>query len=119
VPAGGNVITEAARAADRDLRALSEAYGMTDINSARAGERAKPKLVQTAEAAGPSHQFAPGFSAPLHRDRQGRILATCTPSTAGMTHKVKASAGTALQPNRSFPNPSAGARVEARHVGKP
>jgi hypothetical protein len=101
LPAGGNIIG-AARTADRELRALADAYGMTNMNSdLRAGERAMPALKQT-PAAAPVHpqQFAPGFVAPPYQiDRYGRVHGVCAPSAANVNFKIKAPVGRALTPH--------------------
>src|SRR5579872_3379042 len=63
MPAGGH-IAGAAKDADRELRTLADQFGLGDINSARRGERAKPKLPPQpiVDRNSPSLQFAPGFT---------------------------------------------------------
>ncbi len=121
VPRGGNVLTEACKTADAELRKLAGNFGLSDINSARTGDRAKPKLAPQPIAGRdqPNMQFAPGFTAPIVRDSQGRIAATCQPSTSQVNFKARVGTGVALPHSRSVPGVHAATSIEASHRPPP
>ena len=108
VPAGGH-IGKAAPGIDQELKTLADNYGLTDLASARAGERAMPKLPSPPAAArGDMMQFAPGFvGTPYTLDGQGRPHGVCMPSAAGVNFKVKAPVGQKLSQSASVPGPGA------------
>jgi hypothetical protein len=116
IPGGGHV-GGVAPGIDRELRTLADNYGMTNISSAKAGERAMPKLDQpAAHDRGPMMQFGPGFvGVPYERDAAGNARAVCMPSAAKVNFKVKAPIGKPLQHSGSVPGPAAGARIEGSH----
>ena len=118
IPGGGHV-AGTSRAADAELRTLADTFGMTDINTARRGERAKPALpsAPAAERGAPAVTFGPGFSSPVVRDRSGAPVATCLPSSSPVDFKVKAGRDRPMAPNKSFAHISSNTRVEARHSG--
>jgi hypothetical protein len=117
VPRGGNILTEACRTADTELRKLAGHFDMTDINSAQRGERAKPKLPSQPIAGRdqPNMQFAPGFTAPVVRDNKGRPVATCQPSTSSVNFKARVGTGVALPHSRSVPGVHTATAIEATH----
>ena len=108
LPAGGH-IGKAAPGIDAELKTLASNYGMTDIVTAREGERAMPKLpTRPAAATGDMMQFAPGFvGTPYTLDGQGRPQAVCQPSAANINFKVKAQVGQKLSRSGSVPGPGA------------
>jgi hypothetical protein len=110
IPGGGHV-AGTARAADAELRQLADNFGLTDLNSARRGERAKPAL-QAAPPTGrqQSMQFAPGFTAPVNPER-----AACVPSTSRVNFKARVGTGSALAHSRTVPGVHAATHVEASH----
>lgn len=112
IPGGGHV-AGTARAADAELRMLADNYGLSDLNSAARGERAKPKLAlqPVVERSTPSISFAPGFTAPAHAGNQ----AMCVPSTSTVNFKTRVSTNNALAHSRSIPGVHAGTRIEAIH----
>ena len=112
VPGGGHV-AGSAKAADAELRTLADQFGLTDINSSRRDERAKPKLPPqpTVDRNTPSLQFAPGFTAPAHASG----AAMCVPSTSKVNFKTRVGTGSALPHSRSVPGVHAGTRIEASH----
>jgi hypothetical protein len=115
LPAGGNIIG-AARTADRELRALADAYGMTNINtSAREGERAMPALKQRpAVQQSNLQQFGPGFVAPPYQiDSAGQVRGVCVPSAVNVNFKVKAPVGRAFA-QRATLDPRANTIFEGR-----
>src|SRR5262249_52175073 len=117
IPGGGHC-AGTAKGADAELRVLADAYGLSNLNSAERGRQGKVLTATPAHALNaPQKQFAPGFSSPIMTDAQGRPVATCLPSSAGVTHKVTASIGNRLSGQMGTPGPEANARVEARHTG--
>lgn len=89
LPRGGHIAAKSP-SLDGELRALADAFKMTDLASAREGERVKPALPAPPSPSGPQMQFAPGFAAaPFARDRDGRVRAVCQPSSQGVDFKVK------------------------------
>lgn len=121
VPAGGHIASGATKTADAELRNLAEVFRMKDINSAARDERAMPKLpaAPPADPSVPAMTFAPGFSAPVARTKNGAPVATCSPSTTGINYKAKVGVGRALSASRSVPGVHTATRVEARHTGRP
>ena len=117
MPAGGH-IGNSAKAFDTTLRELADAFKMTDIASAKEGERAMPKLKpQTMHDQGNAMQFAPGFvGAPYQLDAAGRAHAVCQPSAANVNFKVTVPQGQRLAKGR-IGGPEQNARIEARHRG--
>lgn len=111
VPGGGHV-AGTAKAADAELRNLADIFRMKDMNSARRGERAMPKLDQP-KSNERQTTFAPGFTGPV--SMQG---ATCMPSTTGVSYKAKVGIGAALSRSRSDPGIGSHTRVEARHSNR-
>lgn len=117
VPGGGHV-AGTARAADAELRNLVDVFKMTDVNSAKRGERAMPKLPPQPAHAGrnePNINFGQGFTSPIVRDTNGRVMATCLPSTSNVNFKAKVAAGVALPHSRSVPGVHAATAIEASH----
>lgn len=118
VPRGGHIGSKAT-GIDATFRSLADAYGMTDIAPARAGERSMPGLKQpAAHELGPQHQFAPGFvGRPYDIDAAGNYRAVCQPSSSKVDFKVKAQVGKRLASSGNVPGPSANAQVEASYKG--
>ena len=117
IPGGGHV-AGTAKGCDAELRALADAFKMPDIHSSARGGYAKQGQVKHAAVAGrdqPNMQFAPGFTAPLARDSQGRVVATCQPSTSHVNFKAKVAAGVPLPHSRSVPGVHAATAIEASH----
>src|SRR5262245_50575282 len=75
-----------AKGIDQDLRNGAEAYGLTNLKSARAGEKAKPDPTFTKMAA---HNFGGGWTGGVPVDSSGRILgqAACT-YAPGMSSRI-------------------------------
>jgi hypothetical protein len=118
LPRGGNILTEACRNADTELRKLASHFELPDINSAQRGERAKPKLPPPPAHAGrnePNVNFGQGFTTPLLRDNNGRPVATCLPSTSGVNFKARVGTGTALPRSRSVPGVHTATAIEASY----
>jgi hypothetical protein len=111
MPNGGH-IGKAAPGIDAELKTLATNYGMTDIASARAGERAMPKAPTAApRMTADMMQFAPGFvGTPYTLDAQGRPQAVCQPSAANVNFKVTVPTGQKLSRSGSIPGPGAGRR---------
>jgi hypothetical protein len=104
VPAGGH-IGKAAPGIDSELKTLADNYGLTDIASARAGERAMPKLPSAPAAAqGDMMQFAPGFvGTPYTLDTQGRPTASACrrpPASTSRSRRRSDRSSRARQPCR-------------------
>lgn len=118
IPGGGHV-AGTAKAADAELRALADNFGMTDMNSAQRDQRAKPGLPSAPpiDRHAPSVSFAPGFSSPLVRDQQGQPVATCLPSTSNVNFKTRVGTGTALAPSKAYPRIAANTVIQASHKG--
>ena len=112
IPGGGHVAGTAA-AADATLRDLAQRYGMSDINSAREGERAMPKLRTPQAADGPPRVFGPGFVAPVNM-----ASAECRPSSARVNFKTTLTPGNPL-PRTAGPwgkqDMRANSRIEGSH----
>lgn len=113
LPGGGHVFTEAAKTADQELKNLAASFDLTNINSARAGERAKPALHQapTAGRNAPNMQFAPGFTAPIAANG----AAQCMPSTSRVNFKTRVGTGNALAKSRSVPGVHSATAIEASY----
>jgi hypothetical protein len=109
-PGGGHIANMAPRA-DRTLRELADAYGMTNMNSPSHSRvnRAMPRLEQPRADTQPVH-FAPGFSAPM--SLRG---ATCVPSTAPVNLRGSVRVGMPFDHSATIPGPGANAVVVARH----
>ena len=115
IPGGGHV-AGTARAADAELRTLADNFGLSDLNSAQRGQRAKPKLPSSPPIErGPSVPFAPGFSSPIVRDQKGTPVATCLPSTSNVNFKARVGTGSALAHSRTVPGVHAATHIEASH----
>lgn len=110
IPGGGHV-AGTAKAADAELRALADVFKMTDMNSGERGRAAKQVAPQAVPHAGPSRQFAPGFSAAAPPDR-----AVCVPSSSNVNFKATVGIGNKLAPSKVFANPSTNTVFEARHA---
>lgn len=109
-PNGGHIGSHA-KSADSELRALVDVFKLGDINSAEAGRAAKKvSLPPAAPASGPVHTFAGGFSAAVDPTRG----AQCVPAANKVDFKVKASPGSRLSANASFPDMASHTSVEAR-----
>lgn len=119
VPKGGNLMG-LAREADAELRKLADTFGLSDINSARRGERSKPALpVPSVADTRPAMQFAPGFSGtPYVVGKDGRPHAVCEPSRNRVDFKTRVGTNTPLAPSSTFKHISSATRIEARHSGK-
>jgi hypothetical protein len=103
-----------APAIDAEFRALADAYQLTDLSSARAGEPARPKPPpQRPAQPGPVTTFGPGFAAAV----DPRVGAQCLPSVAPYAAKQTVPIGGALagSPGRSIAHNT---RIEARHTGR-
>lgn len=104
VPKGGHIAGKSP-GLDAELRNLVDAFKLTDLASAKEGERAMPALRSPASSApaGPQMQFAPGFSAaPYARDTAGKVRAVGQWSSQGVDFKVKPAIGSPLsQPARA------------------
>jgi hypothetical protein len=111
VPGGGHVMGTA-KAADAELRTLADNYGLSDLMSARRGERAKPPVPNPVveQRRDSAVQFAPGFAAVANPNR-----ATCQPSMQKVNFKAKTAIGNSLPHSRSVPGVHAGTAIEARH----
>lgn len=109
IPGGGHVAGTAA-AADATLRDLAQRYGMGDINSAREGERAMPKLRAPREPEGPPRVFGPGFAAPVNME-----AATCLPSSARVNFKTTLTPGNPLPRMKGAPDMRGNTRIEGSH----
>jgi hypothetical protein len=119
IPGGGHV-AGTARAADADLRTLADNYGLTDLASARRGERAKPSINQPSAPVASRHdamQFGPGFAArPYVIDRGGRVHPVCEPSMQKVNFKTKLGAEIPLGPGKLGHAPiSSNTKIEASH----
>lgn len=115
VPGGGHV-AGTAPAADAELRTLADTFGLTDLNSARRDQRAKPALPRPVGDAQPAMQFAPGYAAtPYVLDKQGKPHAVCMPSMQRVNFKATVATGVGLPHSRTVPGVHAGTRIEARH----
>lgn len=122
IPGGGHC-AGTAKAADADLRLLADNYGLTDLNSAEEGRAAKKvRLGPEPDRHAQPMTFAQGFSAAVDpvraRHAGNQSGAQCLPSSAGLTHKVKAGVGNRLSASRSVPGAQANTRIEARHTGR-
>jgi hypothetical protein len=118
VPGGGNVLTEACKTADTELRKLAGNFGLDNINSAQRDRRAMPALPPPPQHAGrnePNMNFGQGFTAPLVRDQRGQPVATCLPSTSNVNFKARVGTGVALPHSRSVPGVHAATAIEASH----
>ena len=116
IPGGGHV-AGTARAADAELRTLSDNFGLTNLNSAERGRQAKiiPPQLASSNRRDAAVQFAPGFAqVPYVMDNQGKAHSICAPSMQNVNFKTKVAAGSALSPSRSVPGVHAGTRIEAR-----
>jgi hypothetical protein len=113
-PAGGH-IGGAAKGADSELRALADIFKLGDLNSAEEGRAAKKVSLPpvTAPNGGNVHTFGGNFSAAIN-PAQG---AQCVPTTNKIDYKVKATPGSQLAPNGSFPGIRSNTAVEAAHKG--
>lgn len=110
-PAGGH-IGKAAKGADREVRALADLFGMTDMNSAERGRGAKKvKSAPTPASGGPVHTFAPGFSAVVDPGAG----ATCVPTSSKVDFKAKVGIGKTLAASKVFPSVRTNTAVEASH----
>lgn len=122
IPGGGHV-AGTARAADAELRTLADNYGLSDLVSAKRGERAKPAVRQHAVTGGreAAVQFAPGFAAvPYARDSQGHAHAVCQPSMQNVNFKTKLGAGLPLGPGKlGHKSIATNTRIEGSHRGRP
>lgn len=111
VPGGGH-IAGAARSADAELRHLADIFRMGDMNSAEEGRAAKKvNLPPPPAPSGPVHTFAPGFTASVNPT----VGAQCVPTANKVDFKVKASPGSRLAPNASYPGLSSNTAIEAVH----
>jgi hypothetical protein len=116
IPGGGHIGKSAPRI-DATFRDLAQAYGMTDIASARAGERAMPKLPQGAHETGPQMQFAPGFVGTAYRrDAAGDYRSVCSFSPHASV-KVKTAVGSKLRGATNAPPMTSNTRVEGSCKG--
>src|ERR1700690_1701808 len=114
LPAGGH-IGNAAKGADRELRALADIFRLDNMNSAERGRAAKKVNLPPAPAANPGNvtTFAGGFSAAVDPTRG----AQCVPTANKFDVKVKAAPGIALSPNSTYPSIRSNTAVEASHKG--
>lgn len=109
-PAGGH-IAGVSKTGDAELRALADVFRMTDMNSAQEGRAAKKVATSQADATGPVHTFAPGFSAPL-----GALgAAACVPTSSHVDFKAKVGVGNKLAPSKVFPGVASNTAIEAAH----
>lgn len=110
-PAGGH-IGGAAKGAEKELRALADIFKMTDMNSAQEGQAAKKVSLPAAPDRGaPVHTFAGGFSAAVNP----AAGAQCVPTSNKIDYKVKASPGSRLSPNSSYPGIRSNTAIEGTH----
>jgi hypothetical protein len=111
-PAGGH-IGGTAKAGDAELRALADIFKLGDLNSAEEGRAAKKVSLPPATAPNPGnvHTFAGGFSAAVNP----AAGAQCVPTANKIDYKVKATPGSQLAPNGSFPSVRSNTAVEASH----
>lgn len=104
--------------ADRDFRDLAETFNLSDIASAREGERAKPKLVASKQYEGPKTTLAPapGFSAQIPTAALANGAAMCVP--LGSMGKVSAKAGAMVPVSTELTaRMRASTKIEASHKG--
>jgi len=117
IPGGGHIASKSP-GIDATFKDLAAVYGMTDIATARVGERAMPKINQpAAHEVGPQMQFAPGFvGAAYTRDAAGNYRSVCSFSPhAGV--KVTAKVGQKLAPATNAPNPRSNAQFHGSYRG--
>jgi hypothetical protein len=121
IPGGGHIAGTAA-AADSELKKLADQFGLSNLNSARRDQAAKPVVTPPA-APREWHnamQFAPGFAAtPYVMGQNGRPMPVCVPSMQGVSFKTKVMPGNAVAHSRTVPGVHAGTRIEASHRPKP
>jgi hypothetical protein len=113
-PAGGH-IGGAAKGADAELRALADIFKLGDLNSAEEGRAAKKVNLPPSVAPNPGnvHTFGGNFSAAINPSAG----AQCVPTANKIDYKVKATPGSQLAPNGSFPGIRSNTAVEAAHKG--
>lgn len=113
-PAGGHV-GGPAKDADKELRALADVFRMNDIHSAEQGRAAKKVNLPPPASANPAnvHTFSGGFSAAINP----AVGAQCVPTANKIDYKVKATPGSQLAPNGSFPAIRSNTAIEAAHKG--
>ena len=111
-PAGGH-IGGYSKNADVELRALADMFKLGDMNSAEEGQAAKKVRLPPATPANPGnvHTFAGGFSAAVNPSAG----AQCVPTANKIDYKVKATPGSQLAPNGSFPSVRSNTAVEAAY----
>ena len=115
---GGGHIGNMAKSVDATFKDLAAAYGMTDIATARTGERAMPSKAPAAHDRANLHQFAPGFvGTPYTVDAAGQAHAVCMPSAASVNFKVKAPVGKRLSSSGNVPGPASNTRFEGSYKG--
>ena len=118
IPGGGHV-AGTAKGADSELRALTDAFGLTNLKSAREGEAAKVLATQPAPSNDRHHamQFAPGFAqVPYAMDRTGKVHSVCAPSMQNVNFKTKLSTDVALGSGKmGFDAPQRHTHIQARH----
>ena len=112
-------VGKVAKGLDTELRACADAYGLTNLRSAKAGETTKPRNAPAGAAQLQQHQFAGGWGGQLWTDSTGRILDAASCSVApGISSKVAAPIGLATantNPNLAL---SRFTSVEAKTTGK-
>lgn len=107
-------IAKASPTIDKDLRDLTEIFGLTDYKTPARGEAVKKIAPQVRTEPWTPQQ---GWTIPLVKDANGAPVATCAPS--GMTSRVKGSVSD--RPARFTPTQFAGGPVpvvEAAHRPK-
>jgi hypothetical protein len=113
-PAGGH-IGGYSKGADKELRALADIFRLGDLNSAEEGRAAKKVNLPPATPpnGGNVHTFAGGFTAAVNP----AAGAQCVPTANKIDYKVKATPGSQLAPNGSFPGIRSNTAVEAAYKG--
>lgn len=111
-------VGKVAKGLDTELRACADAYGLTNLRSAKAGESAKLPSAPDGAQMQP-HSFGGGWQGGLWTDSGGRILekASCT-IAPGISSKVSPEVGrgsAGVNPNLAL---SRFTEVEARHTGR-
>jgi len=117
-PNGGHVGGKG-KGAEQELRALADIFKMTDMNSAEEGRAAKKVRLPDAPAAngGTVKTFAGGFAAAIDPTQPAYNGAQCVPTANKIDYKVKATPGSRLAPNGSFPGVRSNTSIEGVHKG--
>lgn len=111
----GGILSGGTKFQDSYWRGQSEAYGMSDFRTARAGENViKSRPTRQGPMWGPSG--APGWQMPLAMDAGGNPVASCQP--CGVTSPINAKPSNAPLPGRPASGPLPGTQIIGRYAGK-